>query len=80
MNAATEQSFLDEIVAASGLAPLLAPFTVTRLLIKAGVTPATVDADGLRRALPELEHGLAVYLSPEQLEEALARLRDLAAR
>ncbi|HWH04951.1 MAG TPA: hypothetical protein VNT23_00780 [Gaiellaceae bacterium] len=78
MTAKTDSRFFDEIIAASGLAPLVAPFTITRLLIKAGVTPARVDAAGLQKALPELERGLAVYLAPEQLEEALARLRDLA--
>lgn len=78
MNAAPQRTFFDEIVAASGLAELVAPFAVTRLLIRAGVTPASVDPRGLRKALPEFERGLAVYLKPEQVEQALGRLRRLA--
>ncbi|HWG57233.1 MAG TPA: hypothetical protein VNT58_12015 [Gaiellaceae bacterium] len=79
MSAAPQRTFFDDVVEASGLAPLVAPFTITRLLIRAGVTPTAVDPLGLRQALPELERGLAVYLTPEQLDAAVGRLRGLAA-
>ena len=71
---------LDEVVEASGLTALIAPFTVSRLLISAGVTPRELRPPDLERALPELERGLAVYLGPDELAQALDRLRSLAAR
>ena len=70
---------LDQVVAASGLMPLIAPFTVSRLLITADVSPRDMTPADLKRALPHLERGLAVYLSDEQLQEAGRRLRQLAA-
>jgi hypothetical protein len=70
---------LDQVVEASGLMPLIAPFTVSRLLITADVSPRDVTPADLRRALPDLERGLSVYLSGEELAEAARRLRELAA-
>ena len=70
---------LDEVVEASGLTALIAPFTVSRLLISAGVTPQELTPADLKAALPELERGLAVYLQPDELQQALERLRALAA-
>ena len=75
----TEDRLLDRVVEASGLMPLIAPFTVSRLLITADVSPRDLTPADLRRALPDLERGLAVYLSDEQLEDAGRRLRQLAA-
>jgi hypothetical protein len=70
---------LDRVVEASGLMSLIAPFTIRRLLIKADVTPDELTPDDLERAMPQLEQGLSVYLDSEQLEEAVSRLRELAA-
>jgi hypothetical protein len=72
-------SLLDDVVEASGLLSLIAPFTVSRLLIAAGVTPQGLTRVDLARALPELEKGLSVYLDDEQLAEARSRLQRLAA-
>ena len=69
---------MEEVVKASGLVELIAPFTVSRLLISAGVSPPELTSDDLRRALPELERGLRVYLDEDQLEQALSRLERLA--
>ena len=72
-------TLFDEAVAASRLSKLLAPFTLTRLLIKAGFSPQNVTRSELRQALPVIREGLAVYLTPPELEaamEALARLSD----
>ena len=71
-------SFFDAVVEASELMALIAPFTVSRLLIAAGVSPQSLTEDDLTRALPHLEHGLAVYLDEEQLARAVANLRRLA--
>ncbi len=72
-------SLLDDVVEASGLLTLIAPFTVSRLLIAAGVSPQTLTPAELTRALPELEKGLGVYLDEDQLAAALSRLRRLGA-
>jgi hypothetical protein len=74
MNAA----LFDEIVQRSRLGLPVAPFTVTRLLVRAGVNPKSVTPEGLERALPEFERGLAVYLDNGELSAALDDLRELA--
>ncbi len=75
----TSTAFFDQIVHRSRLGQLVAPFTVTRLLVRAGVNPKDVTPEGLRAALPEFEQGLAVYLDESNLSAALEDLRELAA-
>ena len=70
----------EEVVAASGLNDLIAPFAVSRMLVSADVEPQTLTADGLKRALPQLEEGLAVYLRGPELEGALDAIRQLTGR
>jgi hypothetical protein len=74
-----EETLFDEAVARSGLNPVIAPFTVSRLLLRAEVQPKTLTREGLAQALPAFEEGLAVYLRDDELEAALAALRELAA-
>jgi hypothetical protein len=76
----TSPGLFDEVVAASGLAELIAPFTVSRLLVAADVQPTELTSEGLVQAMPHLERGLSVYLSPDELDEALGKLRALADR
>lgn len=76
MNAST--GLFDELVEASGLVSLIAPFTVSRLLVAADVSPQDMTRDDLRRALPALERGLSVYLKGDELEDALGNVRRLA--
>ncbi len=72
-------SLFDDIVAASGLSDVVAPFTVSRLLVRADVArPEQVTRDDLTRALPELERGIRVYLADGEADAAVARLRGLA--
>ncbi len=72
-------SLFDDIVAASGLNEVVAPFTVSRLLVRAEVAqPEEVTPADLSRALPELERGIRVYLEGGEAEAAVARLRALA--
>ena len=78
MNAAP--TLFDEVVRATGLVELIAPFTVSRLLVSAEVVPQEMTAEDLERALPTLEQGLAVYLDDEGLAAARERLRALADR
>ena len=72
-------SLFDAVVEASGLVALIAPFTVSRLLVAAGVSPQEMTPADLERALPELEKGLAVYLPDDELDRSLASMRRLAA-
>ena len=76
MNA--QASLFDEVVEASGLVALIAPFTISRLLVAADVSPQEMTEDDLARALPALEEGLAVYLGEDELEQARTNLRRLA--
>jgi len=71
-------ALFDQVVAASRLNRLVAPFTVSRLLTRAGVLPNDLTGEGLLAALPHLEHGLALYLDADELREALRDIRRLA--
>lgn len=73
------QELFDEIVRRSRLSPLLAPFTVTRLLVRAGVDPKRLTPEAVGKAIPEFEEGLAVYLGQDDVQRAVADLRELAA-
>jgi hypothetical protein len=75
---AVSPPLFDRVVQATGLNELVAPFTVSRLLLRAGVEPKQLTPDDLARALPELERGISVYLSTEDCEQAMERLRALS--
>ena len=77
MNASAD--LFEAVVEASGLVALIAPFTVSRLLVGAGVSPQELTTADLEAALPELEKGLSVYLSDDELDQAVTNLRRLAA-
>jgi hypothetical protein len=68
----------DDVVQATGLVELIAPFTVSRLLVAADVSPQEMTREDLARALPTLERGLAVYLDADGLARAVERMRALA--
>ncbi len=74
-----ESTFFAQVVGASRLNAMVAPFTVSRLLVRADVRPETLTPQELKRALPELESGLAVYLRGDELDRALSAVRALAA-
>jgi len=72
-------SLFDEVVDASGLAAVIAPYAISRLLVRAGVTsPRALTPEDLAGALPEIEEGLSVYLQGEDLQRAVEALRRLA--
>jgi len=68
----------DQVVRASRMHAMLAPFTVRRLLIRADVNPRRLDIEGVRRALPTLETGLASFLDDVELSAAVAEIRQIA--
>jgi hypothetical protein len=74
-----DRSFFDRVVQASGLNEVVAPFTMSRLLIRADAQPDDLGPADLARALPEIERGIRVYLSEEEAEDAVGKLRELAA-
>lgn len=74
---AVEETFFDEVVAASGLAPVIARFTLARLLLRAGVRDEELTPATLERALGEIESGLRVYLGEAEVGAAMTRLRAL---
>lgn len=73
-----DNELFDRAVAASGLAPLVAPFTLTRLLVRAGVTPRDLTPEQLGAALPTIAKGLSIYLTGDELDAALEALRRLS--
>lgn len=77
MTETSSLTFFEQVAAATGLSPLIAPFTLTRLLLRAGVSEE-LDPAGLARALDEIERGLRVYLGDDDVAAALERLRSLA--
>ena len=74
----SEASFFDRVVDASRLNETIAPFAVSRLLLRAAVDPSSLTPESLARALPQLEEGIAVYLRGDELESARRDLRALA--
>lgn len=71
-------TLFDRVVAASRLSRAIAPFTITRLLVRAGVVPSELTREDLVAALPTLGEGLAVYLPPEEVDAALRDIEALA--
>lgn len=75
-------TLFDELVTA--LQPTLrsvAPFILTRLLLRAGVYDRdTMTVDELRRALPIVSAGLRESLGPGELAVTLERLHDVVRR
>lgn len=71
----TGQPLFDQVVASSRLNRLVAPFTVGRLLTRANVLPDKLTANDLKRALPEFERGLAIYLDPADFDQAITDIR-----
>jgi hypothetical protein len=76
---ASSDTLFDDVVKATRLVDLIAPFTVSRLLVGAGVSPREMTREELAQALPHLERGLAIYLRDDELETAIADIRALAA-
>jgi hypothetical protein len=72
-------TLFDELVAA--LQPTMrsvAPFILTRLLLRAGVFDrAAMTVAELQRALPVIEAGLRESLAPGDLASTLDRIRDV---
>lgn len=74
----TEASLFDRIVAASGLTPVVAPYTIRRLLLRANIVPPEkITVVELRELLPGLLGELRVYLDREEHKAASTALQAL---
>jgi hypothetical protein len=71
-------SFLDQVVSATKLSPLLAPFVVRRICVNQGVVAAELGGAELRRILPKLLEAIGQYLDPAAVAGARADLERLA--
>ena len=72
---------IDELTAATQLAPSVAPFTLRRLFLRARLFVSdTIAAEDLRRALPVLEAGLREVLTPGDHQTAMHRIHALLER
>ena len=68
-----------QLVALSGLSSLFADRTIARACARVGVEPTHLTSAELSRAIPAIEEALAVYLPPDELLAAMARIRGLLA-
>jgi hypothetical protein len=71
-------TFFDRIVAASGLASVIAPSALRRALVRVGLDPTSVTSRDLASALPSIEKSLSVYLPSHRVSENMRAIRALA--
>lgn len=71
-------TLFERVVACSGLSMMLGPGTVRRACDRAGIPNAeSMNRHELLRAIPEIEHGLATYLSADEVQERVAAILQL---
>ena len=71
-------SLFEQVVAQSGLTPVIAPYTVRRLLLRASIVPPEqVTVAELREILPSLIAELRVYLDNDEHAAAQRALEAL---
>ena len=71
---------MNALVRAAHLAPSVGPFTIRRLLFRAGIFSADdFSPDDIRSALPMIEEELKGILSPNDLAAARIELANLLA-
>ena len=71
-------TLFERVVSASGLSSMLGPGAIRRACERAGVSaPESMNRFDLLRALPEIEHILATYLSPDEAKEHATAILQL---
>lgn len=70
-------SFIDEVIEATGLAPMIAAGVLERCCRRAGVNRHAMTPRDLEKLLPHLEPALLVYVSGREVMAALERLKQL---
>lgn len=71
-------SLFQRVVAASGLAAVIAAPAIRRALSRAGVEPMFMTGSDLDKALPSIQTSLLVYLPPGRVVEQMRVLEGLA--
>lgn len=75
---ANDAALFEEVVRRSGLASWVGPGLLRRALQAVGVEEAgAARSEHFKRALPQLEARMAVYLKPEDLAQRVASIRKL---
>ncbi len=70
-------SIADEIIANSGLAPVIASGVLRRCCSRAGLSPTSLSHRDVGKLLPLIEPLIKLYLKPEDAEGRVAALRRL---
>jgi hypothetical protein len=74
----SESTLFEEVVRRSGLASWVGPGLLRRALQAVGVDEVmSARSEHYRRALPQLEARMAVYLKPDELALRVAAIRRL---
>jgi DNA-binding response OmpR family regulator len=71
-------SLLEQLVARSGLSPIIASTTIVRACRRAEVEPEHLDARTLARALPYIREALRVFLPENETRRRMVDIEDLA--
>ena len=73
-------ALFDELVLATGIDRMVAPFTVRRLLMRVGVFRVeALKSEDVERVRPHLATELVKYLDPGEHRSAMARIDALVA-
>ena len=75
----TEGSLFDSVVNATGLNPKIAPFVVRRVCASLGFPATSLDKIKLLSSLEPIGAAIRVYKTAEEAEEAVERIRRIAA-
>jgi len=71
-------SLLEQLVARSGLSPIIASTTIVRACRRAEVEPEHLDARTLTQALPYIREALRVFLPEQETRRRMVDIEDLA--
>ena len=71
-------SLLEQLVARSGLSPVIASTTIVRACRRAEVEPDQLDTRTLARALPFIRDALRVFLPEQETRRRMVDIEDLA--
>jgi hypothetical protein len=74
------RTLFEQVVERTGLASFIGPGAVERALGTVGATPDAATRADYRRALPQLQDRMAVYLKKEELFRHVRALEELLAR
>lgn len=73
------EELFDRVVELSGLSRIIAPGTVRRALLDAGLEPSFATADGYRQITDRLDARMRAYLSGRETEQRIRSIREFLA-